>query len=105
MGVVTDDAISQLEQICMVLVSLLLLLPSMGPKWPHSQALVGVGVEERKPGTLCLCMHQIPLVTCILLYQTKITENFCLPAERPHFRVTLLVRHLPVVFKSETIYL
>ena len=41
MGVVTDDAISQLEQICMVLVFLLLLLPSMGLKWPRSQALVG----------------------------------------------------------------
>ena len=48
MGVVTDDAISQLEQICMVLVSLLVLLPSMGPKWPHSQALVGGGGGGKK---------------------------------------------------------
>ena len=43
MGEATDDSISQLEQIRIVLVSLILLLPSMGPKWPRSQALVGGG--------------------------------------------------------------
>ena len=32
MGVVIDDAISQLEQIRIALVSLLVLLPSMGPR-------------------------------------------------------------------------
>ena len=36
MGVVIDDAISQLEQIRIVVVCLLMLLPSMGPKWPRS---------------------------------------------------------------------
>ena len=37
----------------MVLVSLLVLLPNMGPKWPRSQALLGCvwGEDERKPGT------------------------------------------------------
>ena len=29
-------------------------------------------------------MHQVPLVTCILLCYTKITVNFCLPAEWLH---------------------
>ena len=33
------------------------------------------GEEEREPGTHCLCMHQVPLVTCILLCYTKITVN------------------------------
>ena len=33
MGAVTDDAISQLDQIRIVLVSLLVLLPSMKLKW------------------------------------------------------------------------
>ena len=46
-----------------------------------------VGEEEREPGTFCSCMHQVPLVTCILLCYTKINGNFCLPAERPHCRV------------------
>ena len=36
MGVVIDDAISQLEQIHIVVVCLLLLPQSMGPKWPRS---------------------------------------------------------------------
>ena len=35
-----------------------------------------VGEEEH-----CSRMHQIPLVTCILLRYTKITVNFWLPAE------------------------
>ena len=39
-----------------------------------------VGEEERQPGTHCLRMCQVPLVTCILLCYTKITVNFCLPA-------------------------
>ena len=39
------------------------------------------GEEEREPGTHCLRMRQVPLVTCILLRYTKITVNFCLPAE------------------------
>ena len=42
---------------------------------PRSQALVR-GEEEREPGTHCLCMHQVPLVTCILLLYTKINRNF-----------------------------
>ena len=37
--------------------------------------------EEREPGTHCSHMRQVPLVTCILLRYTKITVNFCLPAE------------------------
>ena len=28
------------------------------------------GEEEREPGTHCLCMRQVPLVTCILLRYT-----------------------------------
>ena len=39
------------------------------------------GEEEREPGTHCLHMRQVPLVTCILLRYTKITVNFCLPVE------------------------
>ena len=39
------------------------------------------GEEEREPGTHCLRMRQVPLVTCILLHYTKIMVNFCLPAE------------------------
>ena len=39
------------------------------------------GEEEREPGTHCSRMHQVPLVTCILLRYTKITVNCCLPAE------------------------
>ena len=39
------------------------------------------GEEEREPGTHCSRMRQVPLVTCILLRYTKITVNFCLPAE------------------------
>ena len=40
-----------------------------------------VGEEEREPGTHCSHMCQVPLVTCILLRYTKVTINFCLPAE------------------------
>ena len=35
------------------------------------------GEEGRGPGTHCLRMRQVPLVTCTLLRYTKI---FCLPA-------------------------
>ena len=45
--------------------------------FPGSRA----GEEEREPGTHCSRMCQVPLVTCILLCYTKITVNFCLPAE------------------------
>ena len=31
--------------------------------------------EEREPGTHCLRMRQVPLVTCILLHYTKTTVN------------------------------
>ena len=64
-----------------------------------------VGKEEREPGTQCSRMRQVPLVTCILLGYTKIMVNFCLPAERPHCRVILPVRHIWMVLKSETISL
>ena len=63
------------------------------------------GEEEREPGTHCSRMHQVPLVTCILLHYTKINGNFYLPAERPHCRVILPVRHLQAVLKSETVSL
>ena len=63
------------------------------------------GEEEREPGTHCSRMRQVPLVTCILLRYTKITVNFCLPAERPHCIVTLPVGHIRVVLKSKTISL
>ena len=55
------------------------------------------GEEEREPGTHCLCMCEVPLVTCILLRYTKIMVNFCSPAERPHCKVILPVRHVLVV--------
>ena len=42
----------------------------------------------------CSCIHQVPLVTYILLF----TINFCLPAERPHCRIW-------AVLKSEIISL
>ena len=45
------------------------------------------------------------LGNCILLRYTKINGNFCLPAERPHCKIILPVRHLRAVFKSETISL
>ena len=41
------------------------------------------------------------LVTCILFCYTKINGNFCLPAERPHCRIILPVRHFRAVLKSE----
>ena len=54
--------------------------------WTTIASFLGscAGEEEREPGIHCLCMRQVPLVTCILLRYTKITVNFCLPAERPH---------------------
>ena len=36
------------------------------------------------PGVHCSRMHQVSMVTCILLCYTKITTNFSLPAGRPH---------------------
>ena len=53
-----------------------------------------VGEEEREPGKHCSRMHQVPLVTCILLRYTKINGNFCLPAERPQCKAILPVKHL-----------
>ena len=50
-----------------------------------------MGEEEREPGTYCSRMHQVSLVTCILLRYTKITVNFCLPAETVHCIVLLPV--------------
>ena len=42
--------------------------------------------EEKTPGTHCLHMHQVALVTCILFRYTKITDNSRLPAGRPQRR-------------------
>ena len=58
------------------------------------------GEKEREPGTHCLHMCQVPLVTCILLSYTKIMANFCLSAERPHCRVILPVRHIRAILTS-----
>ena len=55
--------------------------------------------------THCLRMHQVPLVTCILLRYTKVAVKFCLPAERPHCIVLLPVGHVRTVLKSQTISL
>ena len=48
-------------------------------KQPCSQALV----QERRRQSLVhiSCMHQVSLVTCILLCYIKINRNFCLHAE------------------------
>ena len=64
-----------------------------------------VGEEGREPGTHCSRMRQIPLVICILLRYTKITVNFCLPAERLHCLVILPVGYIWAVLKSKTISL
>ena len=50
---------------------------------PHIASFPGscAWEEERELGTHCSRMRQVPLVTCILLRYTKITVNFCLPAE------------------------
>ena len=56
---------------------------------------------EREPGTYYLLMHQVSLVTSILLRYTKITVNFSLHAERVHCIVLLPV----AVLKSQTISL
>ena len=50
-------------------------------------------------------LHQVPLVTFILLCYTKITVNFSLHAERPHCIVILIlsVGHKRVVLRSKTI--
>ena len=40
-----------------------------------------MGEEEREPGTHHSRMHQVSLVTCLLLRYTKISGNFCLAAE------------------------
>ena len=62
------------------------------------------GEEEREPGTHCSRMRQVPLVTCVLLRYTKIS-NFCLPPERPHCMVILPVGHIRAILKSKTISL
>ena len=56
--------------------------------------LLCVGGEKKAPGTHCLCMHQVSLVTCIPLHYTKITGNFFLPYERPQCRIILPTRHV-----------
>ena len=71
------------------------------PSFPGSRA----GEEEREPGTHCSRMRQVSLVTCILLRCTKITVQFCLPAERLHCMIILLLRLIRTVFKSKTISL
>ena len=37
------------------------------------------GEEEREPGTHYSCIHQVPLVTCIVLRYSKITVNAVYP--------------------------
>ena len=63
------------------------------------------GEEEREPGTHCLSMHQVSLVTCILLRNAKLTVNFCSPDERSHCMVILPVGHTQVLLKLNTISL
>ena len=53
-----------------------------------------------EPGD-CLCMYQVPLVTCILLCYTETMTNFSLQAERADFMAMLLVRHIRKDMKSE----
>ena len=72
---------------------------------PHPQVLVQGRRNESLVHIICSHMRQVPLVTCILLRCTKITINFCLPVERPHWRVVLPVRHIRVFLKSRTISL
>ena len=62
-----------------------------------------MGQEKREPGTHCSRMCQVSLVTCILLYYTKIAVNFCSPPERPHCMVILPLRLIQAVFRSKTI--
>ena len=73
----------------------------MYTSFPSSYA----GEEEREPGTHCSRMHQVPLVTWILLRYTKITVNFCLPDERLHCMVILPVGNIWVVLKLKAISL
>ena len=61
--------------------------------------------EKRAPGVRCSRMHQVSMVTCILLCYTKITTSFSLPAERPHCRAMLLARIIWKDLKSEIISL
>ena len=63
------------------------------------------GEGKRALGVYCSRMCQVPVVTCILLRYTKITTNFCLPAERPHCRAMFLVRHIQKDLKSENVSL
>ena len=49
---------------------------------------------KRVPGAYCLGLHQVPMVTCILLRYTTITTNLSLPSERPHCRAMFIVRHI-----------
>ena len=57
------------------------------------QGVPCAGEEEREPGTYCLHMCQVPLLTCLLLCYTNINVNFCLPGEKPQCRIILPVRH------------
>jgi len=41
------------------------------------------GGKERLAGVYCLCRHEVPMVTCILLHYAKIMTKFILPGERP----------------------
>ena len=56
------------------------------------------------PGVHCSCMHQVSMVTFILL-ATPISANFSLPAGRPHCRTMLLARNIWKDLKSEIISL
>ena len=53
----------------------------------------------------CLGLHQVPMVTCILLRYTTDTTNLSLPSERPHCRAMFLVRHIWKDLNSEIISL
>ena len=53
----------------------------------------------------CLGLHQVPMVTCILLRYTTDTTNLSLPSERPQCRAMFLVRHIWKDLNSEIISL
>ena len=58
------------------------------------------GEENKELGTdVHMYVHQVLLVTCILLCNTKITVNF-LFVERADYRIILPVRHIRAVLKS-----
>ena len=75
------------DQLGLVVATLLALFPG-------SRA----GEEEREPGTHCLRMRQVPLVTGILLRYTKITVN---SVYLPHCMVILPLRHIRAILSPK----